>query len=102
MRAYRGSRRGRQGRCRVDVVVVTWNDSWNDGSSNYNEISHITNGPMKLYDCGFLLRDDENGVTLACQRHPEDDARPWWKHILFIPRACVISVTKIGEWNIDA
>ena len=73
------------------LVVVTWNDAWIDGTEPVlmSEV-HIEHKPKVITTIGWLLKDDERGVSIACEHYDDDKT---FRGRTFIPRGMVQSVT---------
>ncbi len=74
------------------LVLVTWDDAWadTDGFATMHGIAQ-THHPMKIQTMGWLLQDDETGVSLANERSSEDGTDTF-RGRTFIPRAMVRDV----------
>lgn len=75
------------------LVVVAWADAWQD-QENFVTLHGIqsTHKPMPVQTIGWLLLDDEVGVSVANERSTDGDAETY-RGRTFIPRAMVQTVT---------
>lgn len=75
------------------LVLVEWNDAWGDtdGFATMHGIQQ-THHPMQVQTIGWLLQDDEVGVSLANEQSIADGT-PTYRGRTFIPRAMVVEVT---------
>jgi hypothetical protein len=71
----------------VKLVVVTWNDAW-----QADEGEKIAHRPFVQRSCGFLVKSDKTGVTLAgCI---DEDGTMY--RGLFVPRGVIVRVERVG------
>jgi hypothetical protein len=75
------------------LVVVVWDDAWQD-QENFVTAHGIasTHEPLKVTTLGWVIRDDEVGISVANERSV-DDGKDVFRGRTFIPRAMVKSVT---------
>lgn len=76
------------------LVVVTWHDAWadTDGFASMHGIQQ-THQPMPIQTIGWLLQDDDVGVSLANEQSQDrDDGQEVFRGRTFIPRAMVQTV----------
>jgi len=74
-------------------AVVIWDDV--QGSSTdviTDENIHLHHRPVVMKTVGWILMDDAEGVSIACEEYWEDGL-PNWRGHTFILRALVRSVT---------
>lgn len=73
-------------------VMVLWDDAWQD-QENFATAHGIqsTHEPMPVETVGWLIQDDEVGVSLANERSTQD-GHDVFRGRTFIPRAMVRSV----------
>lgn len=72
------------------LVQVKWNDAHSPAATetvNINEISRV-HGTIPIITAGYLLRDDDVGITIG----GEDCADGDYRNITFIPRCLVVEV----------
>jgi hypothetical protein len=75
------------------VVLVEWIDAWSDTAYNtQREIDE--HGAYMCYNVGFVLRDDDLGITMTRELSPD---RSNFRYINHIPRAMIQSVTVLKE-----
>lgn len=72
------------------LVLITWHDAWIDGTEPValSEVGHA-HKPQVIKTLGWLLRDDEAGVSVACEHYAEEDV---YRGRTFIPRGMIVSV----------
>lgn len=77
----------------MDFVEVVWNDAWQD-TENFQSAHGITltHKPLVVKTLGWLVVDDEVGVSVANERSQDGDGETF-RGRSFIPRAMVQSVT---------
>lgn len=73
------------------LVVVEWNDAWVEGNEPVllNEVGHA-HKPHVIITIGWLLMDDETGISLANEHYKDDNT---YRGRTFIPRGMVGKVT---------
>lgn len=50
-------------------VIVLWNDAWSDATASVTiSNAHDTHKPLVMETRGWLLVDDERGVSIASER----------------------------------
>lgn len=76
----------------LPLVVVVWDDAWvrADEPLVLNEVS-ASHKPMTVHTIGWLLMEDERGVSVANEFYEET-----YRGRTFIPRAMVRTVTKFA------
>ena len=74
------------------VVVVRWNDAQSSATKVYTENDPSYHAPVIMETLGWLMRDDETGVSIMNEVFAEDGTKNYRGHT-FVPRALVISVT---------
>lgn len=75
----------------LPLVLVTWNDAWVRGEEPVTMADvAASHKPMVIHTLGWLLRDDEMGVSIANENYAEDAT---YRGRTFIPRVMVESVT---------
>lgn len=71
-------------------VAVTWLDAWGDTAGDATpENVHEKHRPAIMQTVGWLLRDDEVGVSIFCERDTEDGS---YRGRTFIPRGMIKTV----------
>ena len=77
----------------TSLVLVLWDDAWadTDGFATMHGIAQ-THHPMKIQTIGWLLQDDNTGISLANERSSENGTETF-RGRTFVPRAMVKSVT---------
>ena len=75
------------------LVIVFWNDAWVDDdnfSTQHGIVS--TRGPMPVQTIGWLIHDDDVGVSVANEQSVQD-GHDVYRGRTFIPRAMIVSVS---------
>lgn len=75
------------------LVVVTWADAKATQAEFYAE-GDVPHEPATVHTAGWLLKDDELGITIANEWFQEEDV---WRGTTFVPRAMVLSVKRLGR-----
>jgi hypothetical protein len=72
------------------LVIVKWNDANGDSLTAYaaQDVPHV---PIVIDTVGWLMRDDDNGVSVSGEFCGDDT----WRSVTFVPRGMVISVTPV-------
>lgn len=85
---------------KLPFVMVEWNDAWIDGNDpvSLGEVK-VEHKPKVIETWGRLLHDDEVGVSIANERYKDEDV---YRGRTFIPRAMIISVTKVNVSKVRA
>lgn len=66
-------------------VIVTWEDAKADFDTVTMLDAHLTHEPAIMLTAGWLLIENAKGVSVACERCPEDDT---YRARTFIPAGC--------------
>ena len=69
------------------LYVIKWKDAWHSGSNYYN--SDRQHKPLQCYDVGFLMEENEEGITIASSYDDDNDDG---RHVSFFPWEMVISM----------
>lgn len=79
----------------LPFVIVEWMDAWQD-STNDASLSEARAGhkPVRCFDAGWLLLDDDEGVQLASAVSPTEPL-PYRKRSM-IPRAMIVDVHHVS------
>lgn len=76
------------------LVRVTWHDAHATATDVYTKAKH--HAPAVMYTVGWLLDDDGIGVSVACERYP-DDVLGWnYRGHTFIPRGIVVKIERLS------
>lgn len=75
---------------RFPCVVVTWHDAWEDQRDLFEQ--DIRHEPKVQHTSGFLIRDNDRGVTLATEYGEEDGEL---RTTNFIPRGMIVKVKRL-------
>lgn len=75
------------------IVKVIWHDAWADATEpiNINEV-HMKHQPMIMTTLGWLLIDNEGGISIANEQYIDDAGMETYRGRTFIPRAMVNQV----------
>lgn len=75
------------------LVLVLWDDAWQD-QENFSSAHGIisTHHPMAVQTLGWLIQDDEVGVSVVNEKSIEDGTEVY-RGRTFVPRAMIKSVT---------
>lgn len=73
------------------LAVVEWNDAWIDGNDpvTLSEV-HVEHKPKVIITLGYILRDDDSGISLANEYYEDESV---YRGRTFIPRGMIKSVT---------
>lgn len=77
----------------AELVEVNWLDAWQD-QENF-QTTHgvaLTHGPMEVTTIGWLIKDDEVGVSIANEKSVQDDGEIVYRGRTFIPKGMLTSV----------
>lgn len=76
------------------LVLVEWDDAWQD-QENFTSAHGISlsHHPMKVQTLGWLVHEDDTGISIVNERNNEDGAEVY-RGRTFIPRAMVRKVTE--------
>ena len=75
------------------LVEVVWDDAYSSGLDNVTVKEHRHSSTV-MQTCGWCLRDDDKGVSVANERCLDDGDESYRGHT-FIPRLLIRSVTPI-------
>lgn len=74
------------------LALVRWHDAHSD--SGQHAESDIPHEALVVHTSGYLLRDDEKGISIAAEWIPESDN---YRAVTFIPRALVLGVDRLSR-----
>lgn len=81
----------------AQFVVVLWNDAWIDATEPITlQDARLKHKPLTVKSFGWLLIEDEVGVTLASERYLDNSEHDIYRAATFIPRAMIKSVTPVN------
>lgn len=81
----------------TQFVVVLWNDAWIDATEPVTLVDVETkHKPLLVKTFGWLLKEDEVGVTLASERYLDNTEHDVFRAATFIPKAMIQSVTPVS------
>jgi len=76
------------------LVSVVWRDAWVDGNEPILlKEAHLKHKPLIVTTLGWLLIDDQDGVSLANEKYEEDSGLDTYRGRTYIPREMVLKVT---------
>lgn len=76
----------------LPFVLVEWLDAHSDLTETTAADARLKHSAAKMFTAGWLMFDDEEGVTLFNEVCPEDDS---YRGRSFVPRGMIKSVTKV-------
>lgn len=77
------------------LVKVIWDDAWGEAEESFfYKDAHTKHHPVVMHTVGWLIIDDEKGVSIANERCL-DDGEENYRGRTFIPKSLVRSVTPI-------
>lgn len=75
----------------IPFVVVEWLDAWKDATNDASLTeARAAHKPVRCFNAGWLLLDDEEGVQIAAEVSPTEPL-PYRQRSL-IPRAMIVAV----------
>lgn len=78
-------------------VVCLWDDAWIDANEPMNMIDVETkHKPLRIKTTGWLLKDDDMGISLAAERYLDATQHDVFRTFTFIPRAMIVSITPVS------
>lgn len=75
------------------IVVVEWSDAYGDGQEQWFEGSEVTHDPLVVKTIGYMMKNDDIGVTLWQDMCKEDGSSYRGKTV--IPKGMIRSVTEL-------
>ena len=75
------------------LVTVTWHDAQANATREYAKARD--HAPVVMYTVGWLMDDDEIGVSVCCERFHEDGQWSYRGHT-FVPKGMVVKIEPIG------
>lgn len=77
------------------LVKVVWDDAWGEAEESFfYKDTHVKHHPVVMHTVGWLLIDDEKGISIACERCL-DEGEENYRGRTFIPKSLVRSITPI-------
>lgn len=70
------------------LVIVTWNDANGTATKVYEDKDHA---PVVISTVGWLLKKDDAGISIACERYQDDEKMAYRGHT-FIPAGMVLTM----------
>jgi hypothetical protein len=75
------------------IAVVEWVDaSWDSASVRPNEIEPLA----RMVECGWLVHQDKESVTLAAEVSDSDQTM---RHTVHIPRSGIVRMQVVAVWD---
>ena len=71
----------------LPIVIVTWDDAHGSATKDVTE-RELPHAPTRMQSIGWLLRDDETGVSIGTEVFYEDGVAYFRGHT-FVPRGMV-------------
>lgn len=76
------------------VAIVVWDDAHGSATKDVTE-AELPHAPVTMTTLGWVLRDDDKGISIACERFAEDGVDYYRGHT-FVPRSLICSCTKFN------
>lgn len=78
----------------MQLVLIKWDDAWAD-TDNFSTLHGMqqTHKPMVIQSLGWLLQDDEVGISICNERSTDEEGHETYRGRTFIPRGMIRSVT---------
>lgn len=73
------------------LITVRWNDAHGSTALSYS-LDELSHRPMVMDTVGWLLREDQEGISMANEYCPEDKT---WRGVNFIPRGMIVEVKPV-------
>jgi hypothetical protein len=77
------------------LVIVRWNDAHGSAATSYSE-QNMPHEPKRMATVGWLLKDDDAGVTIMGERCEDRDDETPWRGNTFVPRGMVVEVIPVS------
>lgn len=79
---------------KFEFVEICWEDAWvdDDNFATPHGLA-LTHRPMIVRTRGWLIKDDEIGVSVANEESRTEDDGTVFRGRTFIPRAMIVSIT---------
>jgi len=77
----------------AELITCSWLDAWAD-DENF-QTAHgvaLTHGPMVVQTIGWLLKEDEVGISIANEKSVQDDGEVIYRGRTFIPKGMITSI----------
>ena len=82
----------------MELVKVIWKDAWVDGNEPINlDEAHLKHRPMLMTTLGWLLIDNQEGVSVANEHYVDDSGMDTYRGRTFIPRGMVLKVEPLTK-----
>lgn len=78
---------------KLALVVVRWKDAWVDGNEPVTLGAEVatTHKPKVIVTVGWLLREDESGVSVANEHYDDENV---YRGRTYIPREMIVSLER--------
>jgi|TARA_R110000824_G_scaffold22432_8_gene82110 hypothetical protein len=77
----------------IPPVIIFWNDAW--GEDNSVDLKDIDNNPILTTSIGWLLVEDEIGVTISMDSYPSMPKD--FRSTAHIPRGMITKIVYLKE-----
>ena len=74
------------------VVMVEWEDAWNDNDKVYDEIELLVARGMTMFSVGLLVKSDKHGVVICGEWNEETQT---FRSAQFIPKGMIRKVVTL-------
>ena len=72
------------------LSIVIWDDAF--GTASEVTIEELSHRAWRVHTVGWVLRDDERGVSVAGEWLPDQGT---WRGVTFVPRGMLVEVRKL-------
>jgi hypothetical protein len=79
----------------MKLVKVIWNDAFTDLTKHVYSAAEINHEPAVLESVGWLLREDEIGITIAQDKITGEEFT--YRNVGFIPRGMIVNIVTLYE-----
>jgi hypothetical protein len=76
------------------VAIVVWDDAHGSATKDVTE-KELPHGPVTMTTMGWILREDDIGISIACERFG-DEGVDYYRGHTFIPHGLIKSCTKFN------
>jgi hypothetical protein len=77
----------------LTLVKCRWRDAWVDGNEPILlKEAHLKHKPLIITTLGWLLIDDEEGISIANELYTDDSGLDVYRGRTFIPREMVLEL----------
>lgn len=80
------------------LVSCVWRDAWVDGNEPILlKEAHLKHKPLIVTTLGWLLIDNEDGVSIANEKYVDDSGLDTFRGRTYIPKEMVLKVTPLKK-----